>query len=282
MHDGELVTAVAAGDPDGIAAAYDQFGVSLYTYCHLMLPDIDEAGEAVRDTFLIATARLGDLRDPGRLRSWLYAVARNECLRRRSAAGVTSRPPDIPRATDGYAVPAEIEVPAGLRGQVLKACTDNTPAGRADRASAAHRAGSFGPTGFPRAIGSPGPQWWRRVQRLPRAVAAAAALAAVSVAATIIAILVVGGSHHAQASTLAAGGGVPGASATAAASGAGAPSAPGPRTAPGSGQPEPSVTAPGGTPTADAAVVPSTRPPSPSASASPSASSSPSPSQSPS
>ena len=70
MHDGELVTAVAAGDPDGIAAAYDQFGVSLYTSCHLMLPEIDEAGEAVRDTFLIATARLGL---PGDAREFLFS-----------------------------------------------------------------------------------------------------------------------------------------------------------------------------------------------------------------
>jgi RNA polymerase sigma factor (sigma-70 family) len=44
----------------------------------------------VQDTFLIATAKLGGLRDPGKLRSWLYAVARNECYRRLRAGEATS------------------------------------------------------------------------------------------------------------------------------------------------------------------------------------------------
>ena len=50
---------------------------------------------AVRDTFVIAGASVSRLRDPGRLRPWLYSVARNECRRRRRydpvSAGV--RPP---------------------------------------------------------------------------------------------------------------------------------------------------------------------------------------------
>ena len=40
-----------------------------------------EAADAVQDTFVIAAARLADLREPDRLRAWLYAVARNECQR---------------------------------------------------------------------------------------------------------------------------------------------------------------------------------------------------------
>lgn len=285
MQDREVVAAVVAGDPDGLAAAYDQFAAALYAYCHLMLPDPDAAGEAVRDTFLIAAARLAGLRDPDRLRSWLYAVARNECLRRLGAAGVASRPPKIPGAVGGDNAQAAIELPAGLRGQVLKACADNTPAGRANRASVAHRAGSFGPTGFPKAIGSPGPLWWRRVRRHPRAAAAVTALAAVAVAAGIAATLTVGGSHRAQASTLAVGGGVPSGSAGPASGSAGASAAPGHQASPANGQPTPSVTAPGGAPSSNQPTAPGTQPPSPSASGtsvspSPSASSSPSPSPS--
>ena len=155
-----MVAAVVAADPDGLAAAYDQFAAPLFDYCRRMLPDPDAAG-AVRDTFVIATSRLEGLRDPDRLRPWLYAVARNECLRPPAGAGVTSRPPRIPLSAASDGAPAAIELPNELRGQVLRACTDNTPAGRADRASVAHRAGSFGPAGFPKAIGAPGPLWWR-------------------------------------------------------------------------------------------------------------------------
>jgi RNA polymerase sigma factor (sigma-70 family) len=38
--------------------------------------------DAVQDTFVVAAGKLGGLRDPRKLRPWLYAVARNECHRR--------------------------------------------------------------------------------------------------------------------------------------------------------------------------------------------------------
>ena len=40
-----------------------------------MLSGPDRAADAVQDTFVIAAANLGGLRDPRRLRPWLYAVA---------------------------------------------------------------------------------------------------------------------------------------------------------------------------------------------------------------
>ena len=42
----------------------------------------------LQDTFVIAAGKLGGLRDPRKLRPWLYAVARNECHRRLRAAEV--------------------------------------------------------------------------------------------------------------------------------------------------------------------------------------------------
>ena len=47
-----------------------------------MLGEPSDAADAVQDTFIIAAAKLDGLRDPDRLRPWLYAVARNECRRR--------------------------------------------------------------------------------------------------------------------------------------------------------------------------------------------------------
>ena len=76
-----MVAAIAAGDPDGFAEAYDRYAASLYGYCCSVLPEPEAAAEAVRDTFAIAAARLDGLRDPDRLGDWLHAVARNECLR---------------------------------------------------------------------------------------------------------------------------------------------------------------------------------------------------------
>jgi RNA polymerase sigma factor (sigma-70 family) len=82
MEDPEVVAAIVAGDPGGIAAAYDRYAVALYAYCRSLLRQPEDAADVVQDTFLIATSKLGALRDPGKLRPWLYAVARNECLRR--------------------------------------------------------------------------------------------------------------------------------------------------------------------------------------------------------
>jgi RNA polymerase sigma factor (sigma-70 family) len=86
MDDREIVAAIAAGDPAGLADAYDRYAESLYGYCRWMLSEPEDATGALQDTFVIAAARLGGLRDPRKLRPWLYAVARNECYRRLRAA----------------------------------------------------------------------------------------------------------------------------------------------------------------------------------------------------
>jgi RNA polymerase sigma factor (sigma-70 family) len=87
MEDREIVAAIAAGDSAGIAAAYDKYAATLYGYCHWMLRERTDAAGALQDTFVIAATR-GDLPEASRLRPWLYAVARNECLRR---LGTTTR-----------------------------------------------------------------------------------------------------------------------------------------------------------------------------------------------
>ena len=87
MDDREVVAKIAAGDPAGIAEAYDSYAAGLYGYCHWMLRSPEDAAGALRDTFVIAAATLGDLSEAPRLRPWLYALARNECrIRPRASA----------------------------------------------------------------------------------------------------------------------------------------------------------------------------------------------------
>ena len=76
------MAAIVSGDPEALAATYDHYAPALYGYCRSLLSDPAEAADAVQDTFVVAVARLPGLRDPSRLRPWLYAVARNECHRR--------------------------------------------------------------------------------------------------------------------------------------------------------------------------------------------------------
>lgn len=76
-----LVELLVAGDPHGLAGVYDTYASRLYAYCTTVLRDREAAADAVHDTLLVARERAGQLRDPDRLRPWLYAIARNECLR---------------------------------------------------------------------------------------------------------------------------------------------------------------------------------------------------------
>jgi DNA-directed RNA polymerase specialized sigma24 family protein len=214
MQDRELVAAIVAGDPDGLAEAYDRYAAPLYTYCRLMLPDPAPRGGAalaVQDTFIIAAAKLQGLRDPDQLRSWLHAVARNECLRRSGSAGSQGNGSDAARFAgqpDPDGVTPAVTLPPGLREQVLKACADDTPTGRANRVSVTHHAGAFGRRGFPEPIVPPGPAWWQEVRRRRRAAAAVAAVAGAVLVVGIVTLLITGGSHPATATTVALGGGV--------------------------------------------------------------------------
>jgi RNA polymerase sigma factor (sigma-70 family) len=90
MEDREVVAAIVAGDPAGLAEAYDRYAVPLYAYCCSMLREPADAADAVQDTFLVAIAKLRGLRDPAKLRPWLYAVARNESLRRLRAGNAVA------------------------------------------------------------------------------------------------------------------------------------------------------------------------------------------------
>jgi hypothetical protein len=271
MQDHAVVAAVIAGDADGFAAAYDQYAASLYARCRAVLPE-PEAAEAVLDTFLVAAAKLDGLRDPDRFGPWLHAVARNECLRRLGPGA------EIPAGQD--AEPPELPLPPGFRGRVLTACADNSPAGRARRMSAAHRAGLFGAAGFPKAIGPSGPSWWRRVRRHPGTVAAVAVVAALAMAAGITVALTAGASHRPQASGSGLGAGLPApAPGTTAGATAGTP-APA-RTAPASARPTASAAVPSAVPASATSAGPSPRRSTPAPSASPSPSLSPSTSPAP-
>jgi len=84
----------------------------LYSYCRSMLREPAGAADAVQETFLVATARLRQLRDRRTFRPWLYALARNECLRRLRAAPAVSGPRD---ATESATQAAELDPAAEPR-----------------------------------------------------------------------------------------------------------------------------------------------------------------------
>jgi RNA polymerase sigma factor (sigma-70 family) len=126
MRDSEVVSAIVAGDPDGLAEAYDRYASPLYTYCRSLLREPADAADAVQDTFVIAASRLAGLRDHNRLRSWLYAVARNECMRRMRlrTVEVTSALDMVPELSD-----ESVDVSRGAEHEELRALLNSAVRG---------------------------------------------------------------------------------------------------------------------------------------------------------
>ena len=88
---GDLVRAAAAGDEAAftriVAAHHDDMVRVSFVVCG----DADLADEVVGTAWLIAWRKLGDLREPDRLRPWLVSIAANEArqaVRRRRRRGV--------------------------------------------------------------------------------------------------------------------------------------------------------------------------------------------------
>jgi RNA polymerase sigma factor (sigma-70 family) len=126
VDDRALVAALVAGDPRGLEGIYRGYADRLYTYCRGLLRDPDTAGDAVHDTFVLASQRAHQLRDPERLRSWLYAIARNECLRLLRGR---SRQVALAEADDVSAPETETDPVAGLRAVEIQELVWSAAAG---------------------------------------------------------------------------------------------------------------------------------------------------------
>jgi len=124
MRDSEVVASIVAGDSLGLAAAYDRYADPLYQYCRTLLSDPADAADAVQDTFVIAVSRLDGLRDPSRLRPWLYVVAGNEALRILRSGKETAELDEAPDVTDDSG-----DVSAGAERADLRALLEDATAG---------------------------------------------------------------------------------------------------------------------------------------------------------
>jgi len=82
VQDRQIVAGVLRGDREAVAALYDGYADALHDYARRRAPTEADAADVVHDAFLVAVDRIGQLRDPERLRPWLYAIARTELHRR--------------------------------------------------------------------------------------------------------------------------------------------------------------------------------------------------------
>ena len=125
--DGELARAAADGNSVAFGAIYDRYADRLFDFCVGMLRDREAAADCVQDVFVTAATKLSLLREPDRLRSWLYAIARHEAIGRLNARRreeLTDTMPDQPSAEPGTEAVAASHELADLIDQACGGLTD--------------------------------------------------------------------------------------------------------------------------------------------------------------
>ena len=79
--DGELLAAFREGDEQGFVSLYRRRHLEIYRYIlRFVHGDEDEASDLFQDTFIKIHEHAATLRNGENVRSWMYAIARNNCL----------------------------------------------------------------------------------------------------------------------------------------------------------------------------------------------------------
>lgn len=113
MDDAELVKAVCEGDKQAFADVYDRYSGNIYAFLCTVTRNREEAADALQDTFLAAGARMHQLRDPSKLRPWLFAIARHNAMHGFSRASKHEPLEDV-EVTDPGPDPSEVAASSEL------------------------------------------------------------------------------------------------------------------------------------------------------------------------
>ncbi len=81
--DRRLAEALIAGDPNAFDPFVERFAPLILNFGRRMCGQRDDAEEVLQETLLKAYQSIGELREPAALKSWVYRVAANACLKMR-------------------------------------------------------------------------------------------------------------------------------------------------------------------------------------------------------
>src|SRR5437868_5802003 len=76
-----VLVAARAGDERAYAELVEPHRRPLHAHCYRLLGSVQDAEDAVQETLINAWRRLGQFEGRSSLRSWLYSIATNVCLR---------------------------------------------------------------------------------------------------------------------------------------------------------------------------------------------------------
>lgn len=81
--DAALAQNLLAGDEEAFTQFVNAFHARLSQYTFLMCGHREDAEEVAQETLLKVFESIDQLRDPNRLKSWVFRIAKNECLMKR-------------------------------------------------------------------------------------------------------------------------------------------------------------------------------------------------------
>lgn len=79
----ELARRLIAGKEDAFDRFIEHFRPKIFQYSWLMCGDRDDAEEVAQDALLKVFENLAQLREPERVRAWVFRIAKNACLMKR-------------------------------------------------------------------------------------------------------------------------------------------------------------------------------------------------------
>ena len=79
----QLARAVAGGESEAFDRFVDHFRSKVFHYSWLMCGSPEDAEEVAQETLLKVFASIDSLREPKRVRAWVFRIARNACLMHR-------------------------------------------------------------------------------------------------------------------------------------------------------------------------------------------------------
>ncbi len=110
----ELARGLMEGRPEAFDRFVNHFRTKIFHYSRLMCGDREDAEEVAQDTLLKVFENLGQLREPERVKPWVFRIAKNVCLmkRRRSVFAPTREfsLDDFMPARDGHGPGAKLEI----------------------------------------------------------------------------------------------------------------------------------------------------------------------------